>query len=334
MSRAALDGMLTVSAAGISPEYVGLQRASKFWYRHPPTQPPAGTNTATPFSVDGREPRFLDAALYDSITLAATAIDACLKDGCRPVGHGYEGVMPYFRAASIDGVAGPASIKVGSNDPQGRLFAVKVGKDPANRGVHAGAGEPYTFHEVAVTSTISPDLEVCVGVQLGVGCANRASPPGAVKCFASSATSIGVEWEASPPQGQSGLLSGYRVTAFALNEVVVAVVNSSGTRATFTTGNQKRNAPCSKGAKCLKFNLVYSVQVEALYANASIESKAAMCIIPRDGLPCIPPISLTPAATATSVDDRGVSENTNDAAGGGHRKAWEGASAILSTTAR
>ena len=159
-TRAALDGMLGVTAAGIAPEYPGFQRASTFWSGHPPTQPPVGANTTTPFRVSGRKPRFQDASLYDSIMLAATAIDACLKEGCRPVGNGFKEVMPYVRAASIEGVAGPTSIKAGSNDPAGRLFSVKVGKNPASRGV--GTVGPYTFKEVTVTSTIMPDLQVCV----------------------------------------------------------------------------------------------------------------------------------------------------------------------------
>ena len=72
--------------------------------------------------MSGRKPRFKDASIYDSIMLAAAAIEACLKDGCRPVGHGYEEVMPYFRKAAIDGVAGRTLIKAGSNDPQVMLL--------------------------------------------------------------------------------------------------------------------------------------------------------------------------------------------------------------------
>ena len=118
--RETMDGAVQVQAAGIAPQYPGLQRASKFWSRHPPILAPAGADTTIPFQVDGRTPRFKDASLYDSIMFAAVGIDACLKDGCRPVGHGYEEVMPYLRKASIDGVAGLASIKAGSNDPQVR----------------------------------------------------------------------------------------------------------------------------------------------------------------------------------------------------------------------
>ena len=125
----ALDGMLTTTPAGIAPEYPGMIRSSKFWIKHPPTQPAGGGgDTITPFQVSGRAPRFYDAAMYDAIMLAAVAINACLKDGCRPVGHGYDEVMPYFRATSIDGISGPTSIKVGSNDPEGRLFSVRWGK--------------------------------------------------------------------------------------------------------------------------------------------------------------------------------------------------------------
>ena len=122
-----MDGAVLVQAAGISPQYTGLQRASMFWKRHPPTQASVGADTTTPFHVDGREPRFKDAAIYDAVRFAAKAIDACLKDGCRPVGYGYEEVMPYYRAASIDGVAGPTSIKAGSNDPKVREMVGRCG---------------------------------------------------------------------------------------------------------------------------------------------------------------------------------------------------------------
>ena len=125
-----MDGAVQVQAFGIAPQYPGLQRASKFWSRHSPTLAPAGADTTTPFQVDGRKPRFQDASLYDSIMFAAVGIDACLKDGCRPVGHGYEEVMPYLRKTSIDGVAGRQSIKAGSNDPQVReptLFVLCAG---------------------------------------------------------------------------------------------------------------------------------------------------------------------------------------------------------------
>jgi hypothetical protein len=229
-TRAALDGVLTTTAAGVSHEYIGFKRSSAFWNRHPPTHTPAGGDTTTPFQVSGRNPRFFDAAMYDSIMLAAVAIDACLKDGCRPVGHGYEEVMPYFRAASIDGVAGPTSIKAGSNDPTGRLFSVKVGTDPASRG--GGSGD-FVFNEVAVTSRLLTDLQVCMDPQLGESCSYRTASPETVKCFASSINSIDVEWEIVH-EGDSGLLSGYRVTAFALGEQVVATVNHSETRVTLT----------------------------------------------------------------------------------------------------
>ena len=118
--RETMDGAVQIEAFGIAPQYPGLQRASKFWSSHPPTLAPAGADTTTPFQVFGRTPRFPDAALYDSIMFAAVGIDACLKDGCRPVGHGYEEVMPYLRKTFIDGVTGRQSIKAGSNDPQVR----------------------------------------------------------------------------------------------------------------------------------------------------------------------------------------------------------------------
>ena len=123
-SRAALDGAVLVEAAATVPTYPGLQRSSAFWRTHSPTESPVGADTTTPFrigGVSGRKTRFSEASLYDSVMLAAVGIEACLVDGCRPVGHGYEEVMPYIRAATIDGVAGLTSIKKGSNDPQVRL---------------------------------------------------------------------------------------------------------------------------------------------------------------------------------------------------------------------
>ena len=293
--RDAMDGAVQILAASTAPEYSGLQRAARFWKRHPPTHAPAGADTTTPFMVSGQKTRFSDASLYDSIMLAAVGLDACLKDGCRAVGHGYEKVMPYFRAVSIDGVAGPTSIKVGSNDPQGRLFAVKVGKNPASRGI--GVTGPYTFTSVTVTSTKTPDVRVCVDRQLGKSCSDHAAPPRQVTCFASS-HSINVEWEAAP-QSKRGLLYGYRVAAFALGEQVVATVNSSAkTRVTFSTESANPQMR-------LKHNLVYSVQVEALYDNATIKSMGAVCQTPQDGLPCIPPI-ITPtrAGNRTSAGIR------------------------------
>ena len=274
----ALDGMLTTTPAGVAPEYPGMIRSSKFWIKHPPAQPAGGGgDTTTPFQVSGRTPRFYDVAMYDAIMLAAVAINNCLKDGCRPVGHGYDEVMPYFRAASIDGISGPTSIKVGSNDPEGRLFSVRVGKNPASRG-QSGA---YTINEVAVTSTHAPDLQVCTFNNIGESCGDRAAPPGIVKCFASSATSIDVEWEAAKSTSTELLLTGYRVTAFSNGDQVVAIVNrTSETRVTFT-----REA-VNQG---LKYGVRYSVQVEAQYANAAFTSKATTCIVPQDGLPCIPP---------------------------------------------
>ena len=135
------------------------------------------------------------------------------------------------------------------------------------------------------------DLMVCEDAQLGDSCSNRAVAPSAVKCFAASANSIGVEWEAAFHANEDGhhdsLLSEYRVTAFAQDEQVVATVNSSAkTQVTFKLG--------------LKHNLVYSVQVEALYDKGTIKSNAAMCTISQDGLPCIPPIR-TPAASESNA---------------------------------
>ena len=238
-----------------------------------------GGNKTTPFLVSGRKPRFYDVAMYDSIILAATAIDACLKAGCHPVGHGYEEVMPYFRAATIDGVSGRTMIKAGSNDPEGRLFSVQVGKNPASRGINGA----YTFNEVMVTSSLVPHLQVCVG-NIGELCTYRAAAPETVKCFASSATTIDVEWKAATAQGE-GLLTGYRVTAFALqaeDQIIAVVDNTADTRVTFALGAANANLRLTE-------NIVYSVQVEALYAQGTITSKAAICIVPQDGLPCVPP---------------------------------------------
>ena len=278
-SRAALDGAVQIAAASIAPEYTGLKRASSFWKRHPPTHPPPGSDTTVPFMVSGRQARFHDASLYDSIMLAAVSIEACLKAGCRAVGHGYEEAMPYFRAAIVDGVAGTVSTKAGSNDPLGRIFSVKVGKHPASRGLPDGR---YTFDEVAVTSSTTADIQKCANLQLGEACSFRTAMPVAVRCFASSATSIDVEWDAAP-EDATGLLDGYRVSAFANGEQVFANVNiTEETRVTFTLDAANANLR-------LKPNLVYNVQVESLYDDATIRSNAATCQIPQNGLPCIPP---------------------------------------------
>ena len=266
-TRAALDGSVLISPASTSPTYPGMQRSITFWKRHPPTQFIAGGDTTTPFLVSGRKTRFQDAALYDSITFAAVAIDACLKKGCRPAGHGYEEVMPYFRAAFIDGVAGPASIMTGSNDPAGRMFTVSVGKNPANRGL--GVGGPYMFEDVTVMSAMTPDVQVCVEPRIGDRCSDRSASPRSVKCFASSATSISVEWEAALSQGD-GLLTGYRVSAFAFDEQVTMDVNSTAnTRVTFAldTANAHQR---------VKQDMVYTVQVEAMYDKATIFSKVSL----------------------------------------------------------
>ena len=290
-SRAALDGAVQIAAASIAPEYTGLKRASSFWKRHPPTHPPPGSDTTVPFMVSGRQARFHDASLYDSIMLAAVSIEACLKAGCRAVGHGYEEAMPYFRAAIVDGVAGTVSTKAGSNDPLGRIFSVQVGQNPASRGL----GGPYTFNEVTTTSSRMSTLQMCKQPMLGEQCRLKSASPGAVRCFASSATSIDVEWEPVPnsdTDSQFGLLDGYRVTAFYLDEQIIATVNrTAATRVTFSrdVGNI--------GTR-LKANIVYSVHVEALYDNATVRSKATACKVPMDGLPCIPP----PTAASDSAE--------------------------------
>ena len=165
---------------------------------------------------------------------------------------------------------------------------MKVGKDPANR--ELGASGPYTFDEVAVLSTQAPDLQVCTGSKIGESCSSRAAAPRMVKCFASSTNTIEVEWKAAQAQG-GGLLTGYRVVAFDLEDQVVAFVNSTAeTRVTFTSGGS------ANANQRVKHNIRYSVQVEALYDKASITSKAAVCNVPQNGLPCIPP----PLASSTT----------------------------------
>ena len=310
--HATMDGAVQILAASISPDYPGLQRASRFWGKHPPTQAPAGADTTTPFSVDGRAPRFKDASIYDSIMLAAVAIDACLQDGCRAVGHGYDEVMPYFRNASIDGVAGPASIKAGSNDPMGRLFSVKVGTDPASNGAEDSGG--YAFNEVAVTTRLNTDLQVCEDPQLGEFCSYRISKPGKVKCFASSTNSIDVEWEAALV-GDSGLLSEYRVTLFSkTGEQLVATVKSSANKTLLLLAGSgstaKLEVTFTLDAANVNLrvvpNSVYSVQVVALYDQATIISKPTVCQI---GLACIPPI--TADASAANRCAVGVVDSRN-----------------------
>ena len=159
------------------------------------------------------------------------------------------------------------------------MFSVKIGKDPTNRGT--GETGPYTFDEVAVTSTFAPGLQVCAGLKIGELCSSRAAAPDSVKCFASSATTIDVEWKAATAQGE-GLLTGYRVTAFALDEQVSASINSTAkTRMTFSLDAANVNQRVKRG-------FVYTVTVEALYANATILSKVTSCQVPQAGLPCIP----------------------------------------------
>ena len=185
---------------------------------------------------------------------------------------------------------------------QGRLFSVKVGTDPTRR----GSSGQYAFKEVSVTSSIAVDLQVCENQHMGEACSARTSMPGAVRCYASSANSIDVEWESGTLQ-ESVLLAGYRVTAFDREDQVVAVVNStSETRVTFTRGAANANQQ-------LKYSVRYSVQVEALYDNASITSKAAMCIVPQDGLPCIPPPVFT--STANIGGDVGATARLNSKGG-------------------
>ena len=175
---------------------------------------------------------------------------------------------------------------------------MKVGKDPANRDL--GASGPYTFDEVAVLSTQAPDLQVCTGSKIGESCSSRAAMPGMVKCFASSTDTIDVEWEAANSQG-GGLLTGYRVTAFDREDQVVAFVNSTAeTRVTFAHGAVNAN-------QRVKYSIRYSVQVEALYDKASIASKIAVCNVPQDGLPCIPPPT---AAFTTNVGGPAVQLNS------------------------
>ena len=272
---AALDGAIQILPATISLSYPGIKRSSKFWNRHPPTHAPVGSDTTIPFQVSGRKTRFQDASLYDAITLAAVGIEACLKSGCRPVGYGYDEVMPYIRAASIDGVAGASSIKVGNNDPQGRLFLVKVGKDPASRGLPGD----FTFNTLTTTGITPTDVQVCVDPKMGDKCSYIASAPSKVKCFASSATSIDVEWK--PSNIASGpSISGYRVTAFHLEEQIVVDVSSTAeTRVTLSLDAAEKN-------QRVNYDTVYNVQVVALYANGMISSKAAAC---QTGLPCLPP---------------------------------------------
>ena len=287
--------------ATISLSYPGVKRSSEFWKRHPPTHPPVGSDTTIPFQVSGRKTRFQDASLYDAITLAAVGIEACLESGCRAVGYGYDEVMPYMRAASIDGVAGATSIKVGNNDPLGRLFLVKVGKDPASRGL---TGD-FIFNTLTTTGITPTDVQVCVDPRMGDKCSYVASAPGKVKCFASSATSIDVEWEASslasgPP------ISGYRVTVFHFEEQIVVDVNSTAeTRVTLSLDAAEKN-------QRVNYDTVYDVQVVALYANGMISSKATSC---QTGLPCLPP----PQPADFGEDEEHSHEYSHGEFGGG---AW------------
>ena len=66
------------------------------------------------------------------------------------------------------------------------------------------------------------------------------------------------------------------------------------TRVTFTRGAANENQRVKHGVR-------YSVQVNALYDKTSITSKTAICIVPQDGLPCIPPLS---AASTTNIGEQ------------------------------
>ena len=290
-SQAALDGALQVEAASTDPKYPGMLRSSAFWRKHPPTLLAPGADADTPFSVHGEPPTFEMAVLYDAITMAAHGMEACLKEGCSGIGGGggYDQVMPFFRAAAIDGISGRTAIKAGSNDPQGRLFIVRIGKNPASRGEGQQVDGlvdalPYTFTNIAKTGVAAVDLQVCLDPRLGESCAYRASSPGRVKCFPSSATTIDVTWEPAALDAPEGFLTKYTVTAFAGDEQVVAAVNgTTDTRVVFALG-------AADPDKRLTPNLVYSVQVVAMYDDATVTSKATICLVPQDGLPCIPPL--------------------------------------------
>ena len=196
-----------------------------------------------------------------------------------------------------------------SHRQEGRLFSVRVGKNPASRVFQGQTGKgPFTFNEITVTSSMTPDLQVCVNPELGEMCSSRAAAPDEVKCFASSANSIAVKWGAAPSQGESGLLSGYRITAFALGEQAVATVNGTAeTRVTFSTDAVESNLR-------VKFNLVYTVQVEALYDEDAVQSKTVTCHVPQDGLPCMPPPSIAADALGSKGESRDCPCLTNQQA--------------------
>ena len=214
---------------------------------------------------------------YDSIGVVAEAFAACLRgnhsrDTCASNGA----MMPYIRSTTFSGVGGTIAFEPGSNHPAGRLVDILVGHTTQSDAPY------FKWQYVTTTSTTYANLEVCDAPSIGDQCDLAAAPPGKVKCFASR-TSIVVEWEPASSEN-AGLLSGYRVTAAYGKDSVVSRVGARTTSFTFA-------ASAASGSMQLHTNLVYNLQVAALYDNSTILSASVTCQIPQAGLPCIPPTS-------------------------------------------
>jgi hypothetical protein len=231
--RTVLDGAIKVTAATVVKSGKGYAAAKTFWEGHVPAN-----ETAESFFTGADANRFEFSFIYDGVGVLAAALKHCFADRCPSIGTegGVNGtvLMPYIRQVSHEGVAGIAAFEEGSNDPKGRLFDLFIANARA---------VPFQWDIVARTSASYPNLEVCKSPKIGKGCQLIAAPPGTVKCFASSRTSIEVRWDPATFNGASNgasneasneLLSGYQVTAVGGGDKVVHVISSEAdTRHTF-----------------------------------------------------------------------------------------------------
>ena len=218
-----------MTAATVVKSGKGYAAAKTFWEGHVPVN-----ETAESFFTGADANHFEFSFIYDGVGVLAAALKHCFADRCPSIGNG-GGVngtvlMPYIRQVSYEGVAGIAAFEEGSNDPKGRLFDLFIANARA---------VPFQWDIVARTSASYPNLEVCKSPKIGKGCQLVAAPPGTVKCFASSRTSIEVIWDPATFNGASNgasndLLSGYQVTAVGGGDKVVHVISSEAdTRHTF-----------------------------------------------------------------------------------------------------
>ena len=274
-AAAALDGSVLVLSRSLDRDSVGFKRSAAFWASRGAMR----TSTSASSSEEAQGGYFNPveaeiATLYDSLLFTASAIERCLENGDSPIG-GWQRVMPHFRKTAIDGIAGTPSIKAGSNDNDGVVFNLMVGENPTAR-PHSLAG-PFVWKIAAVIGPRDLDVELCRDQEMGENCALRVSRPERVRCSA-TLDSVEVEWDpAVVDEASNALLTGYRVTFRAADSQTFQVVDKTKpTRATLVGPGLRRNE-------------VYGIVVEALFDNGQILSKAATCLVPQDGLPCVPP---------------------------------------------